>query len=196
MAKNHENREDAAAYNPVNYWNARAEAKGIEWDSSKLDNLVNWYLSYFGTNHAAAVLDIGCAWGRALRRFKQRNIAINMTMCDISEVYLELCRKEHGVKPDLWDGETLPYDDKSFDLVISNSLLLHVPFGMIQRVWDEQVRVSRRFIFIGSSYKSIGELDFHCFQHDYEALIKGSTLEILEEFFYSVKVNWWLGKVP
>lgn len=192
-------------YDPVCYWNKRAEKEGAEWKPHALDNLVNWYLSYFGTDNVASALDVGCAWGRALRRFKQRNVAIDMTMCDISETYLEICRKEHNVEPDLWDGKTLPYNDESFNLVISNSLLVHVPYKMIQRVWDEQMRVSKRFIFIGtnhgSSRKNVGghegigkKLAPHCFFHDYKALIEDSNLKILNELFFSNKVNWWLEK--
>jgi len=182
-------------YDPISYWNTRGKVRGAEWNLASLDNLVDWYLLYFGIDYIATALDIGCAWGRALRRFKQRNVAIDMTMCDISESHLELCKKEHNVDPDLWDGKTLPYDNESFDLVISNSILLHVPKETIQEVWDEQIRVSRKHLFVGTYYKGVGNIGPHCFSHDYEVLIENSNLKVVNEFLYgNHKVNWWLEK--
>ena len=94
------------------------------------------------------VLDVGCGTGvMSILVLKQG--AAKLTCGDISEYMLGQCRKKMMAqgyvagKVDFrqLDGESLPYDDKSFDVVVSGMLLGLVPNQ--QKVVSEMARVLR-----------------------------------------------------
>lgn len=52
-----------------------------------------------------------------------------------------------GLRVDLYDGHTLPYPDRHFDAVISNSVIEHVPPSARARFVAEMLRVGR-YVFV------------------------------------------------
>ncbi len=94
------------------------------------------------------VLDVGCGTGlMSILVLKQG--AARLTCGDISEYMLGQCRKKIMAQSDVagkvdfrqLDGESLPYDDKSLDVVVSGMLLGLVPNQ--QKVVSEMARVLR-----------------------------------------------------
>jgi SAM-dependent methyltransferase len=101
-----------------------------------------------------------------------------------------LCELRTGLRVDWWDGITLPYEDDSFDWVISFSVLLHVPPSDIARHVSEMLRVARRYLFV-STYTGSGDgLAAHCFAHDY-ALFDG-LCEVEYRHFSEEDNTQWL----
>jgi ubiquinone/menaquinone biosynthesis C-methylase UbiE len=54
---------------------------------------------------------------------------------------------------DVGEAEELPYDNGEFDLVYTSGLLIHIPEAALDRVLDEIIRVSKRWVW-GFEYYS------------------------------------------
>lgn len=193
-------------YNAIEFWNRYSLKNEKSWNGAEhyaeIDNAISLIAKYLKPD--ASVLDVGCAWGRFFLRCRDKGLRLNIEMCDISQEFIGQCIRATGQTPSWWDGRTLSYEDSSFDLVYSQSVLLHVRPYMLGRVWREQVRVSRKYIFIATS---IPELTFEreqedkkegvfCFAHDYRKLIERTNLRIVDEKLFSdgLRVNWLLSK--
>jgi len=194
------------SYVPVNYWNSRAEKTGLEWTKPEQYGEIDWLIDRMRKqlfpDSIPDVLEIGSGWGRVLLRFRTRGVHVRMQLCDISEEYCKKALEHTGILPDWWDGETLPYADNSFDLVIAQSILLHVEPEMITKVWNELVRVTRKYLYVATmkvrrtkkrlAFESQG--NHHCFSHDYTGLMKESGLKILHNHSYTDRGVWIITK--
>lgn len=96
------------------------------------------------------VLDVGCGAGHYLRSLRLR-IDENMdyTGVDATEYYVELARKAFGNASRFLYGNisNLQFKDNSFDIVICNNLILHLPPPPIKPI-SELIRVSSKYIVI------------------------------------------------
>ncbi len=92
----------------------------------------NWIVSHYGIRPGAAVLELGCGtgsmWaghGDLIRRCRP------LVLSDLSEGMLEKARDtlrgEPGIEYRVIDIQEIPFPDRSFDLVIANMMLYHVP---------------------------------------------------------------------
>lgn len=115
----------------------------------------------------AAVLEVGSGWGRVYLALKPLGLAQNVTLCDFTAHQRRRCLDVTGVKPDAWDGVTLPYQDDSFDLVLSFDVILHVPPLDLARFVAEHVRVTRRWLYVATVWKG-RDVAAHCFIHKYD----------------------------
>lgn len=115
----------------------------------------------------ASVLEVGSGWGRVYVALKSLGLAENVTLCDFTEHQRRCCLEATGVKPDAWDGVTLPYGDDSFDLVLSFDVMLHVPPADLARFVAEHVRVTRRWLYVASLRQGVSAAA-HCFVHEYD----------------------------
>jgi len=123
----------------------------------------------------ASVLKVGSGWGRVYVALKSLGLAGNVTLCDFTEHQRRRCLAVTGVEPDVWDGVTLPYEDDSFDLVLSFDVMLHVPPTDLAQFIIEHMRVTRRWLYVATLREAQGEpvwQDFgvaaHCFIHEYD----------------------------
>jgi ubiquinone/menaquinone biosynthesis C-methylase UbiE len=91
---------------------------------------------------AASVLDIGCGEGYVLDELAARGV-VNLQGVDIVDIRRN---KSHPFR--LYDGATLPFPQRSFDLVILSFVLHHVPNEKKLALLDEALRVSRAKVVI------------------------------------------------
>lgn len=89
-------------------------------------------------------LDIGCGMGNLVEELRKKNI--DARGIEISSYALE--KAKDSVKPYLSYGDItdIPYDDNSFDLVVTYDVLEHLERSHLQRAIKESIRVSRRWI--------------------------------------------------
>ena len=92
----------------------------------------------------APVIELGCGSGRNLNILREMGFT-NLKGVDFSESQVEFCRK-NGFDVQLMDISNLEFPESSFDLVFTNSVLLHVPPDNIEKVMREAVRVSKSVV--------------------------------------------------
>lgn len=109
---------------------------------------VRRFQDYYKLANDCRVLDVGCAKGFMLHDFKQ--LIPNCAVAGIEISEYGLANAMETVKPFLQQGNAkeLPYEDKSFDLVISINTVHNLPLEECKRAIREIQRVSRSHSFI------------------------------------------------
>lgn len=91
------------------------------------------------------VLDVGCASGGFFNIMRTLEPAIDYTGIDIVETAIDLARQRYPeARFEVTDGEVIPFDDGTFDLVHCTSVLNNTP--RYPEIWKEMYRVSNRFV--------------------------------------------------
>jgi len=96
------------------------------------------------------VLDVGCGVGHYLRSFRLRlDKNIDYTGLDSAKSYIQLARKIFGEGSHFVEGDihNLPFKDNSFDVVVCNNVILHLPPPPIIPI-SELIRVSSKYVVI------------------------------------------------
>jgi ubiquinone/menaquinone biosynthesis C-methylase UbiE len=96
----------------------------------------------------AAVLDVGCAKGFMMYDFKQLMPDMTMAGIDISHYAHEHAIEDMKEFIRLGNAASLPYPDRSFDLVISINTIHNLELQDCKRALREIQRVSRNDAFI------------------------------------------------
>lgn len=125
------------------------DAIAREYDESLPAHVVEHYLrkrTAFVIDHCpppAAALDVGCGTGVLAERLAAAGF--DMAGVDPSAGMLEiLSRRAPGVRAQVGSGTELPFDDASFDLVMSVAVMHHVADPVaVRQVLGEMVRVVR-----------------------------------------------------
>lgn len=110
-------------------------------------------VSPFYKNHMK-ILDVGCGAGHYLRSLRSRiDENIDYTGVDATKYYVELARKAFGNDSRFLYGDiyNLQFKDNSFDIVICNNLILHVPPPPVKPI-SELIRVSSKYIVIRTTF--------------------------------------------
>jgi ubiquinone/menaquinone biosynthesis C-methylase UbiE len=97
------------------------------------------------------ILDVGCGSGHYLRSLRSvLKINFFYTGVDATSNYIDLGKRafanDNRVDFCLGDIYNLPFDENSFDIVMCNNVLLHLP--SIQKPLNELVRVSKKTVLI------------------------------------------------
>ena len=106
-----------------------------------------WIFNQFQLRTRAAILELGCGPGDLWVQNRSRvPRGWEITLSDFSPGMVEAARRnlrgmavKHPISFEIADAQDLPYDDTSFDAVIANHMLYHVPdrpqaLAEIQRV--------------------------------------------------------------
>ncbi|MCX7881108.1 MAG: UMP kinase [Patescibacteria group bacterium] len=140
---------DSSFYNR-DYYSAKKGEYRIGFVESILGkifhNLVNFYRAgiikiFLNPKNC---LDVGCGTGRLVRWL--RFFGIEAFGIEISKDALELAEKD--IKPFLKIGDIvkIPYEDNSFDLVLTFDVMEHLERSKIRKAVKETIRVSRKYI--------------------------------------------------
>lgn len=164
------------------FWNTREPLH--RWSMPETDlhkhimgDLVEWIRFMASDNAWPRILDVGCGSGRLFNTLSKEGVQVDVEMVDFVLAAVKLCEENTGHTPKLWDGEVLPYDDNSFDVVVMMDFLLHVHPDKVAKVLAEARRVSNYYVYCNTTVwdqKSIAD-DTWCFSHDYDSLFEGLT---------------------
>lgn len=176
---------------PQSYWHRRGKSyRGGRYSNKLLKNLS----SLFKSLKARQILEVGSGWGKIYSVWRNLKLNGSYTMCDFVKSMLDGCQRATGIRPDKWDGERLPYSDDAFDLVVSFSVLLHVPPTDIEAMLAEHVRVCSRWLFVASLSNHSGRLASHCFVHNYEPMFMKLGLAVVKKRDFGDQTCWLLRK--
>ncbi|MBS9478339.1 class I SAM-dependent methyltransferase [Ancylobacter radicis] len=108
----------------------------------KADYIVDICKSHFKSINQISALDVGCGVGNYHPILAPQ--MASLTGVDVSGECVNTARKRNqGISYDAYDGETLPYDNDTFDLVFTICVIHHVPVGQWDRFASEMYRVLR-----------------------------------------------------
>ena len=109
---------------------------------------VNFFLSYYKLGENDSILDVGCGKGFMLHDFKQWMPRLRVVGLDISEYAIK--NAIQTIKPfvHLGNAKELPFEDESFDLVISINTVHNLVLDDCKKALQEIERVSRKYAFI------------------------------------------------
>jgi len=169
------------SYTPLEYWTRKSEtyrAGHLKDEDANFIEMVKTHLP-----ESPRILDVGSGLGLTYEVTKEAGIDVtNFKMCDFIKHFIDRCEEAIGVRPDYWDGKTLPYEDDSFDMAVSWSVMLHiVEEEEVEAFIKEHMRVAQ-YLFI-ATWKEEGarqHVGVHCFQHDYEGIFERLGLEVVE----------------
>ena len=121
---------------------------GYYYDPRFWQATVRRFRDYYALAEDASVLDVGCAKGFLLHDFKVLMPKLTVAGIDVSEYAIE--NAIESVKPFVFlgDARSLPFDDSSFDLVISTNTLHNLPLEECKQALREIQRVSRVHSFV------------------------------------------------
>ena len=121
---------------------------GYYYDQRFWSETVKVFRDYYALNDGSSVLDVGCAKGFMIYDFKKLIPKLKISGLDISSYARDSAFEE--IKPLIQIGNAthLPYEDKSFDLVVSINTVDHLPLEECKNAIREIQRVSRGKAFI------------------------------------------------
>jgi len=110
--------------------------------------VVPTFQKYYNLTHENSILDIGCAKGFMLYDFKTLIPGIQVAGLDISTY--ALTHAQEAIKPFIKVGNAkkLPYENASFDLVISINTVHNLNLDDCKKAISEIQRVSKKHSFI------------------------------------------------
>jgi ubiquinone/menaquinone biosynthesis C-methylase UbiE len=103
---------------------------------------------YYGLPEEAAILDVGCGKGFLLHDFKELMPRCTVAGIDVSAYAIENAMPSVKLLLKVASAESLPYPDKSFDLVISINSIHNLPIERLKGALREVERVSRGHSYI------------------------------------------------
>ncbi len=121
---------------------------GYYYDPRFWQGTVKGFRDYYHLHGDASVLDVGCAKGFMLHDFKELMPNLTIGGIDISEYAIEHAIEILRSFLRVGNAKDLPYDDNSFDLVVSINTIHNLPLEECKRALCEIQRVTRKYAFI------------------------------------------------
>lgn len=121
---------------------------GFSYNSRFWQPVIPSFKEHWGITNENSVLDVGCAKGFMLHDFSEIIPGIKLAGIDISKYAIE--HSLDSVKSNLKvaDAKDLPYDDNSFDFVISINTIHNLERDECKKALQEIERVAKRGSFI------------------------------------------------
>ena len=110
--------------------------------------VVPTFQNYYNLNEESSILDVGCAKGFMLHDFVGLIPGISVKGIDISKYAVENSMEDMRHHVQVADARKIPFEDDSFDLVISINTIHNLERDELITALKEIQRVSRKHAFI------------------------------------------------
>ena len=110
--------------------------------------VVPTFRDYYSLTGESAVLDVGCAKGFMVRDFKELIPGISVNGIDISDYAIGCAEEDISDDLKVADARELPFDDASFDLVVSINTIHNLDREGVVQALGEIERVSHSFSYV------------------------------------------------
>lgn len=121
---------------------------GFNYNSKYWSEVVKTFRDYWKLNENSSLLDVGCAKGFMLHDFKELIPEMKVAGLDISEYAVNNSMPSVKKYLSVNDAKSLPYDDNSFDYIISINTIHNLEKKDCSLALKEIERVSRLGAFI------------------------------------------------
>lgn len=121
---------------------------GFNYNERFWTPVIPTFQSHFKLDSKSSVLDAGCAKGFMLYDFTRLIPGIKVAGFDISDYAIKNGKEEVRNFLKVADIQEMPYEDKSFDVVISITTVHNLDLDGVKRALKEIERVQRRGSFI------------------------------------------------
>lgn len=121
---------------------------GFSYNPRFWQPVIPTFQDYYNLSASSSVLDVGCAKGFMLYDFQQIIPGITVAGCDVSQYAIENGKEEVKEYMTVADAVDLPYEDNSFDLVISVTTVHNLEYDDCVTALKEIERVSKKHSFI------------------------------------------------
>ena len=133
----------------VDYWDGSRNTGygGYHYDGRWLP-VAERMAAHYGVKAGDRVLDVGCGKGFLLHEFTQAVPGVQVSGLDISRYALSHAKPEVASFLTQGDAVSLPFPDKSFDLVVSINTLHNLQLPELESALREIERVGRRHKYV------------------------------------------------
>lgn len=121
---------------------------GYNYHSRFWQSVVPTFQEFYGLTSESSILDVGSGKGFMLYDFMQLIPGIRVAGVDISEYAIANAKEEVKSFLQVANAKELPFEDKSFDLVISVTTVHNLDREDCKEALKEIERVSRKYKFI------------------------------------------------
>jgi len=168
--------------NPRGYWEKRGGERYFKEQESAQNRSAR--STFIAENlvklKAKRILEVGCGYGKQLRSIRRLDTRVELFGVDFSSSQIIKGReylKKDGIKNIVCaDAKDLPFLDNSFDLVFTSAVILHHPSDTAEKIRNELLRVSRRYIAHNED-KGIASTRW---SYDYNEIYNQMGLKVLE----------------
>jgi SAM-dependent methyltransferase len=178
-------------YYPRKFWDGWSDHYSNQKTQQKIDKSQYWLLKKIEELKPKNVLEIGCGFGRNLRfLLNHLSYPVVMTGFDISESMIRKAKENLNNRALLGcaDINALPLFERSYELVFTHAILMHVSERDIENAIREISRVvQKHLIIIEETYWSVGNFqgtlfkpNEYTFIYDYPRLLSKCGLKIIE----------------
>lgn len=113
------------------------------YEQSRLKKSIDFCIKSVNSNSSVKVLDFGAGTGNLSRIFLEKGCTV--TACDVSQKSLNILKDKlpsNNLDTVLYNGLKLPFEDNTFDITTTYSVLHHIP-NYISAV-KEMIRVTKK----------------------------------------------------
>ncbi|MAV81875.1 MAG: methyltransferase type 11 [Pelagibacteraceae bacterium] len=121
---------------------------GFAYNSKFWENVIPDFVNFYNLKNGSKILDVGCAKGFMLFDFKQYNNNFILKGLDISRYAIENSKEEVRENLIVGDAKSLPFEDNTFDLVISINTIHNLELKDCGISLKEIERVTKKNSFI------------------------------------------------
>jgi len=166
---------------PRQYWTLRG---GVDYFREQEDQpnrtaRAEWIAGRIARYRPTSILEIGCGYGKQLREIRGL-WDVPMVGLDFSPTQLAQARHYltdlDRVDLVLGTGASLPFPDRSFDLVLTSAVILHNPSPSAEQIRREVIRVSKRY----SAHNEDTDVTYNRYGYDTAAWYRAQGLPLVE----------------
>ncbi len=169
-------------HDPRTYWTWRG---GEDYFREQEDQQARterslWLAKQIASFQPRSILEIGAGYGKQLRAIRQQ-FHSPMVGLDFSPTQLakasNYLRGLSEVRLVLGDGQSLPFPDNAFDLVLTSAVILHNEPERAQRIRKEVIRVGRQW----AVHNEDTDITYNRFGYDTASWYRSIGLQVLED---------------
>ncbi len=121
---------------------------GFQYNKKFWEPVVPTFVEYWNLNSNSSVLDVGCGKGFMLHDLKKKIPNLKISGIDISKYAIENSKEEVKNYLKVGDAKKLPFEDNSFDIVISINTIHNLGKDECAKALREISRVAKINSFI------------------------------------------------